>query len=238
MNRIATLGFALVLSSGVMAATGVHVKTPADKLSYSIGNEIGRNLSAQGVKIDPNLFMRGVNDAISNKNPLMTPKDMQATLNTFQQKLIKERTEKIKVMAAKNEQESAAFLTANGKKDGVKTTGSGLQYQIVQEGTGPHPKATDSVTVNYRGQLIDGTEFDSSYARNQPATFGVSQVIKGWSEALQMMHPGAKWKLFIPAELAYGKFGAGPKIGPNQALIFEVELLSINPRNTTTKSSS
>jgi FKBP-type peptidyl-prolyl cis-trans isomerase FklB len=130
-------------------------------------------------------------------------------------------------LGAKNKTEGEAFLAANAKKEGVVTLPSGLQYQILTEGQGENPKATDQVTVQYRGTLIDGTEFDSSYSRGQPATFRLNQVIKGWTEALQLMKPGAKWKLFVPAALAYGDKGAGPKIGPNSTLIFEVELISV-----------
>jgi FKBP-type peptidyl-prolyl cis-trans isomerase FklB len=147
-------------------------------------------------------------------------------MNTFKEEMTKKQEEAMKKAAEKNKKDGAAFLAENKKKEGVVTLPSGLQYKIITQGTGNTPKATDTVTVNYRGSLVDGTEFDSSYKRGQPATFPVNGVIKGWTEALQLMKEGAKWQLFIPSDLAYGEKGAGNVIGPNATLIFDVELIS------------
>lgn len=209
--------------------THIAIKSKTDKLSYSIGNEIGRNLKNQKIHINPNVFLRGVSDALTNKPAMLPEKEMQQTLTRFQEEMIKTHNAEIEAAAKKNEADSSKFLSDNKDKAGIVTTKSGLQYQVINEGKGNAPKATDRVTVNYRGTLLDGTEFDSSYKRNEPATFGVNQVIPGWTEALQLMKPGAKYKLFVPPELGYGKYGAGAQIGPNQALIFEVELLSVHP---------
>ena len=175
--------------------------------------------------------MAGVKDAIAGK-PQLTTYQVRQTLAAFE----KDMTQKVQAMAQKNVGEGDKFLAENKKKDGVKATSSGLQYKVISEGNGPQPKESDAVTVNYRGTLIDGTEFDSSYKRGEPATFPVNRVIKGWTEALQLMKPGGKYKLFIPANLAYGPGGAGGDIGPNATLIFEVELLSAKPAEAGTTS--
>jgi FKBP-type peptidyl-prolyl cis-trans isomerase FklB len=157
----------------------------------------------------------------------MSQEEIRATLTSLQQRLVAARQKELKEKAAKNTEEGKKFLAENQKKAGVKTLPSGLQYKVLTEGAGKTPKAEDTVTVNYKGTLIDGTEFDSSYKRGQPATFQVKGVIKGWTEALQLMKEGSKWHLFIPPELAYGERGAGRDIGPNATLIFEVELLTV-----------
>jgi FKBP-type peptidyl-prolyl cis-trans isomerase FklB len=158
----------------------------------------------------------------------MTPEEMNKTLVELKRKVTAAQQEERKMAAEKSRAEGEAFLAENAKKEGVVTLPSGLQYKILKDGAGASPQATDNVTVHYRGTLIDGTEFDSSHKRNQPATFRVSGVIRGWTEALQRMKPGAKWRLFIPAKLAYGERGTGSAIPPNSALIFEVELLKVN----------
>jgi FKBP-type peptidyl-prolyl cis-trans isomerase FklB len=165
-------------------------------------------------------------DAIAGEKPLMTPKEMRSTLAGLSQRVAADKRDRHKQVAEQNLANGQAFLAENADKEGVKTTASGLQYKVIEAGSGESPKASDSVTVHYRGTLIDGTEFDSSYSRNKPATFRVDRVIPGWTEALKMMKPGAKWQLFIPPGLAYGERGPGP-IPPNSTLIFDVELISV-----------
>lgn len=223
----AALSVLLLASQAGCADKKPALKSQKDKVSYSIGLDIGNSMKKQSVDVDPDILARGVKDALSGKQPLLSEKEMQETMTAFQQDLIAKRTANMKTQAEKNKKEGEAFLAANKTKEGVKTLPSGLQYKIIKEGTGPTPKATDTVTVNYRGTLIDGTEFDSSYKRNEPATFPVNGVIPGWTEALQLMKVGSKWQLFIPSNLAYGERGAGQVIGPNAVLIFEVELLGI-----------
>jgi FKBP-type peptidyl-prolyl cis-trans isomerase FklB len=167
---------------------------------------------------------------LAGNKTLLTDQEAQTTLTTLQADLRKKQELMTQQAAETNKKEGDAFLTANKGKEGVVTLPSGLQYKILQEGTGPKPAATDTVSVNYRGTLLNGTEFDSSYKRGQPATFGVGQIIKGWNEALQLMPVGSKWQLFVPPDLAYGGRGAGRDIGPNSTLVFEVELLSIQPK--------
>jgi FKBP-type peptidyl-prolyl cis-trans isomerase FklB len=202
-----------------------QLKDTKDKVSYSIGLNIGFNFKKQNVELNTDALMAGVKDAISGKKPLLDENQVRETMTTW----TKEITEKQKAMAEKNAIDGEKFLAENKKKEGVKTTPSGLQYKVAKEGTGPQPKETDTVTVNYRGTLIDGTEFDSSYKRGEPATFPVTGVIKGWTEALLMMKVGSKYQLFIPPTLAYGERAMGPDISPNSTLIFEVELMSIKP---------
>jgi FKBP-type peptidyl-prolyl cis-trans isomerase FklB len=170
-----------------------------------------------------------VQDALLGKEPLMTPQEIRTTLVDLQKKVAAVQDQKRKVEEEKILAQGKTFLAENRKKEGVKTLPSGLQYRIVAEGSGKTPKSTDTVTVHYRGTLIDGTEFDNSYSRGKPATFGVGRVIAGWTEALQLMKEGARWQLFIPPDLAYGEKGAGSKIPPNSTLIFEVELISVEP---------
>jgi FKBP-type peptidyl-prolyl cis-trans isomerase FklB len=193
----------------------------------SIGGQVGGNLKKQGVEVDPILVSQGMKDALAGGKTRLTQEEAQAVLTEVQNQVRKEQQAKMQEAAAKNKTEGETFLAANKSKDGVVTLPDGLQYKILTAGTGPKPAASDSVVCNYRGTLINGTEFDSSYKRGQPMTFGVGQVIKGWSEALQLMPVGSKWQLFIPGSLAYGERGAGADIGPNSTLIFEVELLSI-----------
>jgi FKBP-type peptidyl-prolyl cis-trans isomerase FklB len=176
------------------------------------------------IKLD--VYISGIKDALGGKEPQMTSEEIRSTIASLQQRLMAAQQKVLKEQAAKNLSESKAFLATNGKKEGIKTLPSGLQYMVLAEGSGKMPKAEDTVTVHYKGTLINGTEFDSSYKRNQPATFQVKGVIKGWTEALQLMKEGSKWQLFIPPELGYGERGAGP-VPPNSALIFEVELLAV-----------
>jgi len=198
-----------------------------ERESYSLGYQFGKNLKFQGVDIDLDVYNSGVRDAVDGKAPRMTPEEIRSTITGLQQRLNAARQEALKKEGEKNLAQGKAFLADNGKKDGVKTLASGLQYAVLAEGSGKPPQKTDTVTVHYRGTLIDGTEFDSSISRGQPATFKVDGVIAGWTEALQLMKPGAKWRLFIPPGLAYGERGSPPRIPPNSTLIFEVELISV-----------
>ena len=197
-----------------------------------IGTQVGGSLKKQSVEVDWNLAAEGLKDAMSGGKTLLTQEEAKAVLDEVQSEVRKQQQAKAQQAAATNKTESEAFLAANKAKEGVVTLPSGLQYKVLTAGTGPKPTASDQVVCNYRGTLINGTEFDSSYKRGQPATFGVGQVIKGWTEALQLMPVGSKWQLFIPSSLAYGE-RPDPRSGiePNATLIFEVELLSIVDKN-------
>ena len=206
------------------------LKTQKDKVSYALGANLGMNLHKQSVEVDPAIVSRGLKDALAGGKLLLTDDEAKAVLTQLQTDVRNKQMEKMKVAADMNKKEGADFLAANKSKEGIVTLPSGLQYKILTEGTGPKPAAIDTVTCNYRGTLISGTEFDSSYKRGQPASFPVNGVIKGWTEALQLMPVGSKWQLFVPAELGYGDRGAGADIGPGATLIFEVELLSIQSK--------
>ncbi len=203
------------------------LKDQKDKVSYSIGMNIGFNLSRQKVDINPDILAAGIKDALAGKAQL-TQDQVKDVMAQFE----KDMEQKQKQAGDKNKTDGVKFLEDNKKKPGVKTTASGLEYKVEKEGTGAQPKPTDMVTVNYRGTLIDGTEFDSSYKRGQPATFPVNGVIKGWTEALQLMKVGSKYQVVVPANLAYGERSVSPEIGPNATLIFEVELLDAKPPPT------
>jgi len=204
--------------------------TQKDKFSYALGMNLGTSLRKQSVPVDPNILARGLKDSLAGGKTALTEDQARATLMEVQTEMRKKQQEQMQVAGEASKKEGAAFLAANKSKDGVVTLPSGLQYKILTAGTGPKPTASDSVKCNYRGTLINGTEFDSSYKRGQPATFAVGQVIKAWTEALQLMPMGSKWQLFVPSSLAYGERGAGAEIGPNATLIFEVELLSIEEK--------
>lgn len=218
----------MLLANHAAAGDNATLKNEKDKVSYSIGLNIGNNFKGQSVDINPDALLKGIKDALSGSKPLMTDKEIQETLTAFQKQMTAKQAERAKALGEKNKKEGETFLAENKKKEGIKTTASGLQYKIIKAGNGAKPKATDTVTVNYRGTLVDGTEFDSSYKRGEPATFPVNGVIPGWVEALQLMPVGSKWQLFLPFNLAYGEHGSGREIGPNAALIFEVELIAIN----------
>lgn len=226
LKLIVILGI-LFLVSQVNAQENLVLKNQKDKISYIIGMDIGTNLKKQSIDIDSNILAKGVKDALAGTKPLLTEQEIRETMMAFQKEMMAKQEE----IGKKNKKEGEAFLAENKKKEGVKTLPSGLQYKVIKAGTGKKPKLSDTVTAHYRGTLIDGTEFDSSYKRGQPATFPVSGgMIPGWTEALQLMEEGAKWQLFIPSNLAYGERGAGSVIGPNATLIFEVELISIQEK--------
>ncbi|MEC9009935.1 MAG: FKBP-type peptidyl-prolyl cis-trans isomerase [Planctomycetota bacterium] len=238
------LGFAVVLSAIVPAAYGQNakakksadrpvLKTNRDKASYAIGLQIGQALKRQGLEIDPKLLAAGISDTLSGKKPALTDQQLQAALAEFQKEMQAQAAAKSKAAAEKNKKAGVAFLAANAKKTGVKTTKSGLQYSVLRAGKGVRPKATDTVEVHYRGKLIDGSVFDESFKGKVPAKadqtvkFAANRVIKGWTEALQLMNVGSVYRLVIPSELGYGTRGAGQDIGPNSVLVFEVHLLGI-----------
>jgi len=205
----------------------LELKNRKDKESYSLGYQFGQYVKSQGVDINLEVYTSGIKDALGDKDSLMSKEEIRATIKDLQQRVKAEGQKEMKEKAARNLEEGKRFLAENQKKEGIKTLPSGLQYKVLAEGSGKTPQATDAVTVNYRGTLIDGTEFDSSYKRGQPATFKVNGVIRGWTEALQLMKEGSKWQLFVPPDLAYRERGAGRNIPPNSALIFEVELISV-----------
>ena len=210
--------------------TPLTLKTQKDKFSYALGMKMGENLQKQSVPVDPAILARGLKDGLAGGKTLLTDQEAQAAIGEVQADLRKKQQEKMQEASEANKKEGDAFLAGNKAKEGVVTLPSGLQYKILKEGAGPKPAATDSVVCNYRGTLINGTEFGSSYKRGEPATFPVNGVIKGWTEALQLMPVGSKWQLFVPSDLAYGERGPSPDIGPNSTLIFEVELISIQDK--------
>lgn len=207
------------------------LSTQKQKASYAIGLNIGKNMKKDSVDVDTEILARGIRDALAGSKPLLTDDEMKAALVELQTEVRKRQQEEYQAASDTNQKEGEAFLAANKAKEGVVTLPSGLQYKVLQAGTGPKPAATDTVVCNYRGTLLNNKEFDSSAKHGGPATFAVNQVIKAWTEALQLMPVGSKWQLFVPADLAYGPRAAGPDIGPNSTLIFEVELLSIQPKN-------
>jgi FKBP-type peptidyl-prolyl cis-trans isomerase FklB len=220
-------------TAAAKSAATTALKTPKDKFSYALGMNLGASLHKQSVDVDPNMVAQGLRAALAGGKTLLTQEEAQTALMEVQNELRKKQQEKMQVAGEANKKEGEAFLASNKAKEGVVTLPSGLEYKILKEGNGPKPTASDSVVCNYRGTLINGTEFDSSYKRGQPATFPVNGVIKGWTEALQLMPVGSKWQLFVPSSLAYAERGAGGDIGPNATLIFEVELLSIQEKPKT-----
>jgi FKBP-type peptidyl-prolyl cis-trans isomerase FklB len=228
MKRLATAMCAVVaLSGAAFAADAPAFQGEKEKLGYSIGMDIGGNLKKQSIEVDADSLAKGFKDSYTGGKTLLTEEESKQAIQEFQKKMMAKQAETMKQAADKNKADGEKFLAENGKKEGVKTLPSGLQYKEITAGAGKSPKATDTVTTHYKGTLIDGTEFDSSYKRGEPATFPVSGVIPGWTEALQLMKEGSKWQLFLPSSLAYGERGAGRDIGPNAALIFEVELISV-----------
>ncbi len=215
--------FAVLLAGLCLAGEPVQLKDENDRVNYAIGYKIGKDFPQQGAKVNLKVLMKGIEDGSSGAKPQMTMEEMRQTMIAFSERTQAARQAKKQQAKEQYRGEGREFLAANAKKEGVVTLPSGLQYKIIKKGTGKKPGPQDTVTVNYRGTLIDGTEFDSSYRNNKPATFRVDGVIKGWTEALQLMQEGAKWQLFIPADLAYGE--RGPLA--DKTLIFEVELLSV-----------
>lgn len=224
MKKLVVIAAGFLLSSAIYADS---LSTQTGKLSYTIGYKTGEALKAQAIDINTQNFNQGLKAGYNGKQPALTDQQMQETLALMQQKVMQQAQQQQTTAGAMNKKEGDAFLANNAKEAGVVTLPSGLQYKIIDEGNGPSPKATDTVTVNYEGTLINGKVFDSSYKRGQPASFQVNQVIPGWQQALQLMKPGATWMLYIPSNLAYGERGAGGLIGPNETLIFKVNLISV-----------
>jgi FKBP-type peptidyl-prolyl cis-trans isomerase FklB len=220
-----------VLASGAAGAQEKPgLKDQKEKVSYIIGFDIGADFKKQAIDVDPEIVARGIKDGLAGKKSLLPEEEAKQVMADFGKEMRARQEELRKAAGEKNKKEGEAFLAGNKAKEGVKTLPSGLQYKVIKPGTGKKPTAADNVTTHYKGTLIDGTEFDSSYPRGKPATFPVSGVISGWTEALQLMQEGAKWQLFIPPNLAYGERGAGQVIGPNTTLIFEVELISVQEK--------
>jgi len=206
------------------------LKTDKEKLSYAIGMNIGQSMKKDSLDIDPAILSRAIKDAVTGSKPAMTEEEARTIVTAFRTEMVKKQQAEAQKAGEVNKQAGDKFLAENKTKDGVVTLPSGLQYKVIKQGDGPKPTASDTVVTNYRGTLIDGKEFDSSYKRGQPATFPVGQVIKGWTEALQLMPVGSKWQLYIPSNLAYGDKSPGGDIGPNSTLIFDIELLSIEQK--------
>jgi FKBP-type peptidyl-prolyl cis-trans isomerase FklB len=222
------LSAVLVASIG-LAQDKTQLKDQKEKASYAIGLELGNSLKKGNMEVNTDTLLKGLKDGISGAKPLLTEDQVKETMTALQKEMMEKQQAAQKEAGEKNKLAGEKFLAENKTKEGVKTTASGLQYKVVKEGSGESPKETDTVVTNYKGTTLDGTEFDSSYKRNEPATFPVNRVIKGWTEALMLMKPGSKYQLFIPSALAYGDRGVGKDIGPNATLIFDVELLSIKP---------
>lgn len=220
---------ALLIAGSALAQDKPDLKDPKARVSYALGSDIGTNLKRQDLDLDPKVLAAAIADAFAGKSA-MDEKQVRAALDDLRKMAMSKMETKAKADGEKNVKEGEAFLAANAKKEGVKTTASGLQYKVVKAGTGATPKASDEVKVHYHGTLIDGTVFDSSVERGEPVSFPVTGVIQGWVEALQLMKVGDKWQLTIPSKLAYGANGAGGKIGPNAVLVFDVELLAINTK--------
>lgn len=221
--KILKSALVLLLSFTFINVHAAKVESDLEKLSYSMGIFFGQSVSRQGMELDKAAFLQAVEDVLNKSELKLSKEEMQKILTDFQKK----EQEELAAAASNNKKNGEKFLNENKNKEGVKITDSGLQYKIIAAGEGEKPSATSKVVVHYRGTLIDGTEFDSSYSRGEPATLGVNQVIKGWQEALQMMPVGSKWQIYVPSDLAYGQRGAGSAIKPNSTLIFDIELLEI-----------
>ena len=217
----------LIVSPRLDAQKKTALKTQKDKVSYIIGTDIGTNLKKQSIDITPEILLKGIKDALAGNKYALSDEEIQGVMTAYREEMMAKQAENFAKASEANKKAGEAFLEANKKKDSVNVLPSGLQYKIIAVGTGRIPTINDTVTTNYRGMLIDGTEFDNSYKRSQPATFALKGVIPGWTEALQLMKAGSKWQLFIPPQLAYGDRGSGQLIGPSATLIFEVDLISV-----------
>lgn len=217
--------------STVIPPAATVLKTDKDKISYAIGVDMGTNLKAQNIEVNPDTLAKGLKDALASAQTLLSQQEISSTLSNLQKQIISKREADFKAQADQNKRGGETFLQTNKTKPGVITLASGLQYKIITQGTGPQPTDKDNVTVNYAGRLINGQEFDSSYKRGKPAQFPVSEVIAGWSEALKLMKTGSTWEIYVPPALAYGERGLpGGPIGPNQTLVFTINLMSIDKK--------
>jgi len=224
------LVFLLLAPSYLFADENTALETQKQKESYSIGYQVGLSIKNDGVEINFDKLVQGLQDAVNEQEPLLSNEEMRSLIVERREKLKNDQMQKLLEIRAQNAEEAATFLEENGKREGVKTTESGLQYQIIKEGEGDSPDPDDMITVHYRGTFVNGEEFDSSYSRGEPQPLQADGVIQGWREALQMMKVGSKWKIFVPPNLAYGRGGVGQMIPPNKLLIFEVELLAIEKK--------
>lgn len=227
MNLVTAAIMGLAMSTTVIAADATSLATDKDKLSYSIGADLGKNFKTQGIDISPEALAKGMQDGMSGAPLVLTEQQMKDVLNKFQKDLMAKRTSEFNKKSDENKTKGEAFLAENKGKAGVVVLPSGLQYKILETGTGEKPGKSDTVTVEYTGRLIDGTVFDSTEKTGKPATFQVSQVIPGWTEALQLMPAGSTWEIYVPSGLAYGPRSVGGPIGPNEMLIFKIHLLSV-----------
>lgn len=223
MKKLVCLAAALMLTQGVQAADP-SLDTDKKKIAYTLGYQLGLSMRQQGLELDPDTASQAVHDVFSGKSPKLTQTEMQAVVQTMNAMVLQKQVE----VAEKNYKAGQAFLAENKKKDGIVSTDSGLQYKVLTKGEGKQATASNTVVAHYEGRLINGKVFDSSIKRGTPATFPVSGVIKGWQEALQLMKEGAKWQVYIPSDLAYGEKGVGRNIGPNETLVFDIELIKVN----------
>jgi FKBP-type peptidyl-prolyl cis-trans isomerase FklB len=227
IKLVAAAVMGLMMSSAMAATDVTGVKTDAEKLSYSIGNDLGKNFKRQGIEINSAAMAQGITDGMSaNSKPLMSDEQMKDVLTKFQKDIMSKRAVDFSKKAEENKANGAKFLSENKGKPGVVTLPSGLQYKIIKNGSGEKPAKDDMVTVEYTGKLINGEVFDSTSKTGQPATFKLSQVIPGWVEALQLMPAGSTWEIYVPASLAYGERSVGGPIGPNETLVFNIHLIS------------
>ena len=231
MTKTAFLAMSLALAYSAFSQAAT-LSTVEQKASYTLGHDLAINFEKQGLNIDIQALTAGMQDAFNKKPMQLTQAEMEEAISTVKKQIMQRQLDARSQQGEKNAQEGQAFLKENAKKAGVQTTASGLQYKVIKAGTGPSPTAKNKLTVNYEGRLIDGTVFDSSFERGTPLAFYMNNVIKGWQEALSLMNTGAKWEIYIPAELAYAKKGAGERIGPNATLIFIVELIMFDPAET------
>ena len=227
MKLVAAAVMGLAMSTAIAATDAGSLNSDLDKLSYSIGADLGKNFKKQGIEISPEAMAKGLQDGMSGSSLLLTEDQMKDVLSKFQKDLMAKRNSEFTKKADDNKAKGEAYLNQNKAKDGVISLPSGLQYKIIETGTGAKPGKEDTVTVDYTGTLIDGQVFDSSEKTGKPATFKVSQVIPGWTEALQLMPSGSTWEVVVPASLAYGTRSVGGPIGPNETLIFKIHLISV-----------
>ena len=215
--------YLFILCLSPLIGSAAELATEKQKFSYTVGRQIGQSLLRQGVDVDPAAFAEGIKDTLSGTASKLSEEEMEAVTKSYQDK----KKAELQALAQRNSEAGQEFLAANKSKDGVIVLPSGLQYKVLEEGNGKQPTVDDTVVVHYRGTTINGNEFDSSYKRGEPTTLQIANVIKGWQEALPLMSEGSKWQLYIPTDLAYGERGAGAAIGPNETLIFDVELISV-----------